>query len=183
MVRRLLQSAWGSENIDERLWHYDTLTTRQPGAAFAPLHFLSGELFSADIHTVYEQLTLPVWSSHGVCGNSTDYGQEQIVKGRPNWRFSEFPTGAFPHFEVCDRFCREFEDFLCCGRESQGGGDTKREPRQTQWGRRADYVPSGCGHAQVSSACITRDMQPAGRSHIGRQSLGGVLQRSILSGL
>lgn len=30
------------------------LTARQPGARFAPLHFLSGGLFSNDIHLIHE---------------------------------------------------------------------------------------------------------------------------------
>jgi len=112
MIRRFLRGTWGSKNIDERLWRYDTLTTRQPGAAFAPLYFISGQLFSADIHDVYERLTLPVWSSHGIRGNFTDYRQEHIVRMHPNWRFSLFPTGAFPHFEVSERFCREYEAYM-----------------------------------------------------------------------
>ena len=113
MISRFLRGTWGSKNIDAWLWQYDTLTTRQPGAAFAPLYFVSGQLFSADIHTVYEQLTLPIWASHGVRGNFTDYRQERIVRSRTNWRFSVFPTGAFPHFEICQAFCREYETFLC----------------------------------------------------------------------
>ncbi len=112
MIRRFLQGTWGSKNIDESLWLYDTLTVRQPGAAFAPLYFISGQLFSADIHTVYEQLTQPCWSSHGVRGNFTDFRQEHIVEKRPNWSFSVFPTGAFPHFETCEDFCSEYEKFL-----------------------------------------------------------------------
>jgi pimeloyl-ACP methyl ester carboxylesterase len=112
MIRRFLRGTWGSKIIDERLWQYDTLTTRQPGAAYAPLYFMSGQLFSADIHSVYERLTLPVWSSHGVRGNFTDYRQEHIVRMHRNWSFSVFPTGAFPHFEVTSRFCREYRDYM-----------------------------------------------------------------------
>lgn len=116
MIRHFLRGTWGSNYIDERLWHYDTLTTRQPGAAFAPLYFVSGQLFSADIHTIYEGLTLHVWSSHGVRGNFTDYRQECIVSRHRNWRFSVFPTGAFPHFEVCEQFCRKYMQYMdrCC---------------------------------------------------------------------
>ncbi len=112
MIRRFLRGTWGSENIDERLWQYDTLTTRQPGAEFAPLYFIAGELFSADIHSIYERLTLPVWASHGVRGNFTDYRQERIVRKRPNWGFTVFPTGAFPHFELTERFCLEYRNFM-----------------------------------------------------------------------
>jgi len=114
MIRRFLQGAWGSNSIDPWLWEYDVLTSHQPGAAHAPLYFASGQLFSADIHTVYGQLTLPVWSSHGVRGNFTDFRQQAIVKAKPNWRFTVFNTGAFPHFEISRSFCREYEDFLAC---------------------------------------------------------------------
>ena len=116
MIRRFLRGTWGSNHIDERLWQYDTLTTRQPGAAFAPLYFISGQLFSADIHCIYEQLQLPVWTSHGVRGNFTDYRQEHIVRMHRNWRFTVFPTGAFPHFEMTERFCREYREYMdhCC---------------------------------------------------------------------
>jgi len=115
MIRRFLRGTWGSANIDKQLWQYDTWTTRQPGAAFAPLYFISGQLFSADIHRIYEQLTMPVWSSHGVRGNFTDYRQEHIVKSRQNWSFSTFQTGAFPHFEVTPEFVADYEHFLSNG--------------------------------------------------------------------
>jgi pimeloyl-ACP methyl ester carboxylesterase len=115
MIRRFLRATWGSADIDKQLWRYDTWTTRQAGAAFAPLYFMSGQLFSADIHRVYEQLTMPVWSSHGVRGAFTDYRQEHIVKSRQNWSFSTFQTGAFPHFEVTPEFVADYEHFLSNG--------------------------------------------------------------------
>lgn len=91
---------------------YDVLTARQPGAEHAPLHFLSGGLFSADIHTVYRALTLPVWMSHGVRGDFTDYRGKAIVQDRSNWRFSVFQTGALPQFECLGAFCAEYDQFL-----------------------------------------------------------------------
>lgn len=112
VIRYFLQRTWGSQRIDEALWQYDVLTTRQPGAEHAPLHFLSGGLFSADIHTVYEALTQPVWMSHGVRGDFTDYRGKAIVEGKPNWRFSVFPTGALPQFEVPAEFNAALAAFL-----------------------------------------------------------------------
>ncbi len=112
VVRYFLRRTWGSKDIDEALWRYDVLTTRRPGAEHAPLHFLSAGLFSADIHTVYEQLETPVWMSHGVRGDFTDYRGKVIVEGRPNWQFSVFPTGALPYFEVLDKFCADCDRFL-----------------------------------------------------------------------
>jgi len=112
VVRYFLEHTWGSREIDETLWRYDLPTARQPGAKCAPLYFLSAALFSADIHTVSEALSMPVWMSHGVRGDFTDYRGRSLVAGRPNWRFSIFETGALPHFEVPEVFCAAFDAFL-----------------------------------------------------------------------
>lgn len=112
VVRYFLERTWGATTIDEDLWRYDVLTTRQAGAEHAPLYFLSAELFSADINTVYEQLGMPVWMSHGVRGDFTDYRGKALVAQRPNWRFSVYPSGALPYFELPTRFCADYVDFL-----------------------------------------------------------------------
>ncbi|MES2978363.1 MAG: alpha/beta hydrolase [Pseudomonadota bacterium] len=112
VIRFFLQKTWGSKQIDEALWAYDVITTRQPGAEYAPLQFISGGLFSADIHPVYEALTQPVWMSHGTRGDFTDYRGKSIVESRPNWRISVMPTGAMPYFEIQEAFIREYDDFL-----------------------------------------------------------------------
>jgi hypothetical protein len=112
VIRYFLGRTWGSAAIDEDLLAYDVITARCPGAEHAPLHFLSGGLFSADIHTIYEALTMPVWMSHGVRGDFTDYRGAVLVQGRPNWCFTVFPTGALPYFELEVEFCAAFEAFL-----------------------------------------------------------------------
>jgi pimeloyl-ACP methyl ester carboxylesterase len=112
VIRYFLQRTWGSKVIDEDLWRYDVLTTRQPGAEHAPLHFLSASMFSADIHDVYEQITQPVWATHGVRGDFTDYRGMAIVQDKPNWQVDVLPTGALPHFEVPERFFALFDGFL-----------------------------------------------------------------------
>lgn len=112
VIRYFLGRTWGSKEIDEGLFDYDVLTTQMPGAEHAPLHFLSANLFSADIHSIYCGLALPVWMSHGVRGDFTDYRGKVIVEGRPNWRFSVFPTGALPYFEVTQDFCAAYHAFL-----------------------------------------------------------------------
>jgi pimeloyl-ACP methyl ester carboxylesterase len=120
VIRYYLRRTWGSEAIDEKLWAYAVLTTRMPGAEHAPLHFLAANLFSADIHSIYEGLVMPVWMSHGVRGDFTDYEGKVVVEGRPNWRFSVFPTGALPYFEVTQDFCAAYDDFLACRSEPAG---------------------------------------------------------------
>ena len=112
VIRYFLRRTWGSNNIDEVLWAYDVLTTRATGAEHAPLHFLAANLFSADIHAVYERLEMPVWMSHGVRGDFTDYRGKAIVEARPNWQFSVFPTGALPYFEAPEAFCNAYDQFL-----------------------------------------------------------------------
>lgn len=112
VVRYFLERTWGGRVIDEKLWAYDVQTARQPGARFAPLHFLSGNLFSADIHRVYEGISQPVWMSHGVRGDFTDYRNQTIVEARSNWRIDTFKTGALPYFEVPDEFFAKLDLFL-----------------------------------------------------------------------
>ena len=112
VIRYFLRRTWGASGIDEDLWRYDVITARQPGAEFAPLAFLSGALFSADIHAVYEQLALTVWMSHGVRGDFTDYRGTALVAGKPNWSITVFQTGALPHFERLEEFVAAYDRFL-----------------------------------------------------------------------
>ena len=112
VVRYFLRRTWGGPNIDTTMAAYAVLTARQPGARHAPLYFLGGGLFSADIHTVYEALTQPVWASHGVRGDFTDYRGLALVSGRQNWRVSVFQTGALPYFELPAAFNAGLQDLL-----------------------------------------------------------------------
>lgn len=73
VIRFFLEKTWGSRQIDEDLWQYDVAITRSPEAKHAPLYFLSGALFGADIHRVYDQLAMPVWMVHGRRGDFVDY--------------------------------------------------------------------------------------------------------------
>ncbi len=112
VIRYFLERTWGSKSIDEALWRYAVITTRQPGAEYAPLHFLAASMFSTDIHTVYETLSHPVWMSHGVRGDFVDYRGKSLVEARPNWRFDVLPTGALPYFEIPQRFNAAYDAFL-----------------------------------------------------------------------
>lgn len=112
VVRYFLRKTFGAKQIDETMWNYAVLTAQQPGARHAPLHFLSGGLFSKDINNLYEELSLPVWVSHGTRGDFVDYRGKSTVEGRPNWRFSVFEAGALPYFEKPGQFCDEFDTFL-----------------------------------------------------------------------
>ena len=131
VIRYFLRRTWGADAIDEGLYECSVITTRQPGAEYAPLCFLGGGLFSADIHAVYDRLELPVWVSHGVRGDFTNYRRKSVFAQRPNWSFSVFQTGALPHFEVAKRFVAEYDAFLQRTRALDAGGPARgRAPRR-----------------------------------------------------
>ena len=112
VVRYFLRRTWGGPNIDERMAAYALVTARQPGARHAPLHFLSAGLFSADIHNVYDAVQSPVWVSHGVRGDFTNYRSMEAWRQRSNWTFTVYPTGAMPYFECLADFNEDLGRFL-----------------------------------------------------------------------
>jgi pimeloyl-ACP methyl ester carboxylesterase len=111
VIRYFLARTWGSPRIDEALWRYCLLTTRQPGARYAPLHFLSGQLFSADVNTLYEALNCPVWVSMATRGDFTDYRGRDTVQGRGNWQMHQITGGALPYFEDLAAFAAQLDPF------------------------------------------------------------------------
>lgn len=112
VVRFFLRKTWGAPGIDEAMFAYAVQTAQQPGAEFAPLHFLSGGLFSADVLRLYETLAMPVWLCHGVRGDFTDYRGKAALLQRPNWRGTVLQTGAMPYFEVPAEFQAAYDHFL-----------------------------------------------------------------------
>ena len=112
VIRFFLEKTWGRREIDEDLWQYDVVITRAPEARFAPLCFLGGGLFSADIHAVYESLALPVWMSHGSRGDFVDYRRQAAFAGKPNWRFDRFDSGALVYFEQPEAFFARYDSVL-----------------------------------------------------------------------
>jgi pimeloyl-ACP methyl ester carboxylesterase len=112
VVRYFLNRTWGSRDIDQAMCAYAVKTAAQPGARYAPLHFLSGSMFSRDAFNLYEALTQRVWMCHGVRGDFTDYRAQHLLAGRRNWRITEFQTGALPHFEVPGPFFSGLDSLL-----------------------------------------------------------------------
>lgn len=112
VIRYFLKRTFGTEKIDEALWRYDVLTTRQSGAKHAPLYFLSAYLFAADINTMYESLTCPVFVSMATRGDFTDYQGRTAVSDRPNWQFHSVEGGALPYFENVAGFTAKLDQFF-----------------------------------------------------------------------
>lgn len=111
-VRFFLKKTFGSDRIDAGLLDYDYRTAHQPGAKNAPFAFVSGRLFSRDIRSVYERLTLPVWVPHATRGDFADFSDTGWTRQRPNWRVDPLPTGALPQFEQPHEFVAAYERFL-----------------------------------------------------------------------
>lgn len=112
VVRFFLEKTWGLKSIDETMWADAVAVARAPGAHHAPLSFLGGGLFSADILSIYEALPQPVWACHGTRGDFTDYRGKRFLAGRANWRFTVFDSGALPYFEHPEAFDRELATLL-----------------------------------------------------------------------
>jgi len=123
VIRYFLRRTFGRRDIDETLWALDVATTRAPGAWRAPVAFLSAGLFSADANSLYEALRLPVWMSHGVRGDFTDYRGRDSLDGRTNWRYSVFDTGAIPWFEDAAGFIGAWDLMLAALETAQAATD------------------------------------------------------------
>ena len=112
VIRYFLNKTWGSRDIDETMFDYAVWTTQELGAEHAPLCFLSAQMFSADITTIYDQLRLPVWMSHGVRGDFVDYRGKARFATHANWQFTIFNSGALPYFEYADDFAEKMLTFM-----------------------------------------------------------------------
>ena len=85
---------------DEGLIHYSYLTSHQPGARFAPLHYLSGHLFSPGIRDVYWKLSLPVLMLADEEELRTSEGLAEFLLEHKNWHVASVPDArTMPHFE------------------------------------------------------------------------------------
>ncbi len=84
---------------DRGLLHYAYVTSHQPGAEYAPFHYLSGGLFTPDVFTVYRSLAHPVLLLYGR-GPRAHFDRVDELRTRPNWRIAEFrQCGDLVHFD------------------------------------------------------------------------------------
>lgn len=112
VIRYFLKRTYGSDAVHDDMVEYDWLTSHQPGARNAPLAFLAGRLFSGDIVSVYESLSLPVWVPHATRGDFKDFSGSGWAKAKPNWSLQPHPTGALVHWEQTERFLADWQGFL-----------------------------------------------------------------------
>jgi len=115
VIRYFLRRTFGRPDIDETLWRYAVATTRQSGARHAPLRFVSGALFSADVQDLYRRLGIPVWVSMPSRGDFTNYEGRSGFESSPLWQFHRIDGGALPYFENSKAFHDLLDDFWHSG--------------------------------------------------------------------
>ena len=98
---------------DKGLMDYGFITTHQPGARYAPLYFVSGQLFTPDIReTMYEPLTIPVLVIYDRDNFVRFDTLPEVVNRHDNWQSIRItPTMGLPHFEKLTEFASALDDF------------------------------------------------------------------------
>ena len=111
-IRYFLKLAFVGEP-DPGLVAYDYATAHQPGARFAPITFVSGQLFSSDIReTVYERLTVPVLALYDEDAFVRFDTLPDVLARNPRWRATRLaPSKGMPHFERLDDTTRALDTF------------------------------------------------------------------------
>jgi pimeloyl-ACP methyl ester carboxylesterase len=89
------------EPVPPELVDYAYATTHQPGARYAPLYFLSGQLFTQEAtERLYAGVTQPVLVLHDRDPNINFDLLPGFLRGRPLWRVERIaPTLGLPHWE------------------------------------------------------------------------------------
>ena len=111
-IRYFLSQSFEGEP-DRGLIEYGYLTTHQPGARYAPLYFVSGQLFTRDIReTVYEHLTIPVLVVYDRDNFVRFDTLPSLVNSRDNWQSERItPTMGLPHFEQLSKLSLALDTF------------------------------------------------------------------------
>ena len=111
-INYFLQKAFAGA-VDPGFAEYSYLTAHRPGARYAPLHFVSGNLWTQDILEAYSMLTLPILA---FCDQSEYGGSEMLpdfVREHANWQFECIPqAGAMPHWVRPEATCSAMERFF-----------------------------------------------------------------------
>lgn len=99
--------------LDEGLLSYAYLTGHQPGSRFAPLHFISGGLFTPRAATeLYARLPLPALVIYDQDAYTGFGSLPDLLLPHPNWGAVRItPTLGLPHFEQLDTTVRVLDNF------------------------------------------------------------------------
>lgn len=99
--------------VDMGLVDYDYATTHQPGARFAPLYFVSGALFTANIREkVYVRLPMPVLVLYDEDVFVRSNELPSFCAKKANWQAVRIaPTRGLPQFERLDETVQAITTF------------------------------------------------------------------------
>ena len=99
--------------VDDGLLTYAYLSSHQPGARYAPLHFISGNLFTPDIlHKVYSSLQLPGVLIYDKDAYTSFDSLPDLLLAHPNWSAVRItPTRGLPQFEQMATLGRVLDNF------------------------------------------------------------------------
>lgn len=99
--------------ISDGFVEYAHATAHQPGARYAPLYFVSGQLFTSDVYEqVYTHLDRPVLVIYDRDPNVTFEKLPELLKTNPNWRAEKItPTMGLPHWEQLEQTVATLETF------------------------------------------------------------------------
>ncbi|MCO5762418.1 MAG: alpha/beta hydrolase [Chromatiaceae bacterium] len=99
-IRYFLGQAFVGETPAEMV-EYAYATAHQPGARYAPLYFLSGQLFTPQaVEQLYARLQVPVLALYDRDPNITFDLLPDLVASHGNWRAERIaPTQGIPHWE------------------------------------------------------------------------------------
>lgn len=116
----------------QALVDYAYSAAHQPGARYAPLYFLSTQLFTRDaLSALYAKLTqMPVLAIADRDPYVTFERLPEFAAARPNWRHETLaPHKGLPHWEHPQATCRLLEAFWRGDQSSDGGDQPPPERR------------------------------------------------------
>jgi pimeloyl-ACP methyl ester carboxylesterase len=99
--------------VDAYLERYAWLMSHQPGARHAPLYFISGQLFTADIYErVYLNLQIPTLVLFDTDPNTSFDRLASLLEKNENWRARRvMQTRGLPQFERLPLVTEAMDDF------------------------------------------------------------------------
>lgn len=100
-------------DIPDRFVDYAYLTSHQPGARYAPLYFISGQLFTPEVASeVYNRLTRPVLVLYDRDPNVSFDGLPDVLATNPLWRSKRMaPSLGLPHWEKLPDVAKALDHF------------------------------------------------------------------------
>lgn len=111
-LRSFLQRSFEGE-VDTGLLEYAWATSHQPGARFAPLYFLSGQLFTPNaVSLLYGRVTQPALILYDRDGYTSFDALPTLLADRTNWQAERItPTLGLPQFERLGDTARALQTF------------------------------------------------------------------------